>query len=142
MEREIIILNKLVKILLTKTECGINVLIAGGDFAHIGAVSIVDPQGEIFTKIFEGHKDHFVSEEWAEKLYEKFQVPVVVSAGIHYDNIDSTGIENVISEMKKALDLPENEEVVMMLDLGYGNQKEPLPNHHLKKELAETVKYL
>ena len=38
--------------------------------------------------------------------------------------------------------LPENEEVVMMLDLGYGNQKEPLPNHHLKKELAETVKYL
>ena len=47
-----------------------------------------------------------------------------------------------ISEMKKALDLPENEEVVMMLDLGYGNQKEPLPNHHLKKELAETVKYL
>ena len=45
-------------------------------------------------------------------------------------------------EMKKALNLPENEEVVMMLDLGYGNQKEPLPNHHLKKELAETVKYL
>ena len=45
-------------------------------------------------------------------------------------------------EMKKALDLPENEEVVMMLNLGYGNQKEPFPNHHLKKELAETVKYL
>ena len=104
MEKEIIILNKPVKILLTKTEWGINVLIAGGDFAHIGAVSIVDPQGEIFTKTFEGHKDHFVSEEWAEKLYEKFQVPVVVSAGIHYDNIDSTGIEDVISEMKKALD--------------------------------------
>ena len=68
MEREIIILNELVKILLTKTECGINVLIAGGDFAHIGAVSIVDLQGEIFTKTFEGHKDYFVSEEWAEKL--------------------------------------------------------------------------
>ena len=61
MEKEIIILNKLVKILLTKTECGINVLIAGGDFAHIGAVSIVDPQGEIFTKIFEGHKDHVMA---------------------------------------------------------------------------------
>lgn len=104
MEKEIIILNKLVKILLTKTECGINVLIAGGDFAHIGAVSIVDPQGEIFTKTFEGHKDHFVSEEWAGKLYKKFQVPVVVSVGIHYDNIDSTGIEDVISEMKKALE--------------------------------------
>lgn len=45
-------------------------------------------------------------------------------------------------EMKNALDLPKNEEVVMMLDLGYGKQKEPLPNHHLKKELEETVKYL
>ena len=45
-------------------------------------------------------------------------------------------------EMKKALDLPENEEVVMMLDLGYGKQREPLPNHHLRKELDETVKYL
>ena len=111
MEREIIILNKLVKILLTKTECGINVLIAGGDFAHIGAVSIVDPQGEIFTKTFEGHKDNFVSVEWAEKLYKKFYIPVVVSVGIHYDNIDYTGIENVISEMKKALD-----EVLKKLD--------------------------
>ena len=104
MEKEIIILNKPVKILFTKTECGIEVLITGGDFAHIGAVSIVDPQGEIFTKTFEGHKDHFVSEEWAGKLYKKFQVPVVVSVGIHYDNIDSTGIEDVISEMKKALE--------------------------------------
>ena len=47
-----------------------------------------------------------------------------------------------ISEMKKALDLPENEEVVMMLDLGYGKQSEPLPNHYLRKELDETVKYL
>ena len=44
MEKEIIILNKLVKILLTKTECGINVLIAGGDFAHIGANARVKRQ--------------------------------------------------------------------------------------------------
>ena len=45
MEKEIIILNKPVKILFTKTECGIEVLITGGDFAHIGAISIVDPKG-------------------------------------------------------------------------------------------------
>ena len=103
MEKEIIILNKPVKIIFTKTDCGIEVLITGGDLAHIGAVSIADPQGEIYTKTFAGHKDNFVSEEWAEKLYEKFQVPVVVSAGIHYDNIDSTGIETVVSELKKTL---------------------------------------
>ena len=62
MEKEIIILNKPVKILFTKTECGIEVLITGGDFAHIGAISIVDPKGEICTKTFEGHKDNFISE--------------------------------------------------------------------------------
>ena len=81
MEKEIIILNKLVKILLTKTECGINVLIAGGDFAHIGAVSIVDPQGEIFTKIFEGHKDHFVSEDRVgchKRLPDLLLIPIVL----------------------------------------------------------------
>ena len=90
MEKEIIILNKPVKILLTKTEWGINVLIAGGDFAHIGAVSIVDPQGEICTKTFEGHKDHFVSEEWAAivpccKGVTAQSDTFTESAGIKYD---------------------------------------------------------
>ena len=77
----------------------------------ISEQSVLLIQGEIFTKTFEGHKDNFVSVEWAEKLYKKFNIPVVVSVGIHYDNIDYTGIENVISEMKKALD-----EVLKKLD--------------------------
>ena len=66
----------------------------------------------------------------------------VVQSKEYLDKIDACTPCRNPQEMKKALDLPENEEVVMMLDLGYGNQKEPLPNHHLKKELAETVKYL
>ena len=59
------------------------------------------------------------------------------------EGIDSCWI-NFFDPQKVAqeLNLPENEEVVMMLDLGYGKQKEPLPNHHLRKELDETVKYL
>ena len=59
------------------------------------------------------------------------------------EEIDSCWI-NFFDPQKIAqeLNLPENEEVVMMLDLGYGKQREPLPNHHLRKELDETVKYL
>lgn len=59
------------------------------------------------------------------------------------EGIDSCWI-NFFDPQKIAqeLNLPENEEVVMMLDLGYGKQKEPLPNHYLRKELDETVKYL
>ena len=82
-----------------------------------------------------------------ENLYDTLSSFSNTKGGIIIFGIDEKNGQKVVGvdnpqEMKKALDLPENEEVVMMLDLGYGNQKEPLPNHHLKKELAETVKYL
>ena len=38
------------------------------------------------------------------------------------------------------LGLPENEEILMLLDLGYAAEGfEPLPNHFSRKPLAETV---
>lgn len=41
------------------------------------------------------------------------------------------------------LGLPENEEVVMFLDLGYRAQEgTPLPNHFKRKDLSETVSYI
>ena len=78
------------------------------------------------------------------ELMIKYSLEDIVREFNLFRSITNYSYSDIISflEMKKALDLPENEEVVMMLDLGYGNQKEPLPNHHLKKELAETVKYL
>ena len=42
----------------------------------------------------------------------------------------------------KALGLPENEEVLMILDLGYAAEGVgPLPNHASRKPLEETVVY-
>ncbi len=44
---------------------------------------------------------------------------------------------------KEALGLPENEEVLMFMDLGYAAEGAgPLPNHSSRKELSETVSYL
>ena len=41
------------------------------------------------------------------------------------------------------IDLPENEEILMLLDLGYAAEGAgPLPNHSSRKLLAETVSYL
>ena len=41
------------------------------------------------------------------------------------------------------LGLPENEEVLMLLDLGYAAEGAgPLPNHESRKPLADTVTYL
>lgn len=43
----------------------------------------------------------------------------------------------------KEFDLPENEEVLMILDLGYASKDtNPLPNHEQRKALSETVTYL
>ncbi len=46
-------------------------------------------------------------------------------------------------ELKISLGLPESEEILMLLDLGFAAEGAgPLPNHNSRKELSETVKYL
>ena len=46
-------------------------------------------------------------------------------------------------EVAGKLELPENEEVLMMLDLGYAAEDgKPLPNHASRKPLNDTVTYL
>ena len=46
-------------------------------------------------------------------------------------------------EAAKEFGLPEQEEVLMLLDLGYPTEDAgPLPNHSNRKELSETVSYL
>ena len=46
-------------------------------------------------------------------------------------------------KLAQALDLPENEEILMLLDLGYAAEGAgPLENHSSRKELSETVSYL
>lgn len=46
-------------------------------------------------------------------------------------------------KLHAALNLPENEEILMLLDLGYAAPGAgPLPNHTSRKPLAETVTYL
>ena len=46
-------------------------------------------------------------------------------------------------QLAKELNLPENEEILMMLDLGYAAEgTKPLPNHDSRKPLSETVSYL
>ncbi|MFV0636818.1 nitroreductase family protein [Mitsuokella sp.] len=46
-------------------------------------------------------------------------------------------------KLAKALGLPENESILMLLDLGYKAEGvKPLPNHAKRKPLSETVTYL
>lgn len=57
--------------------------------------------------------------------------------------VDSCWINRFDPEAaKKVLGLPEDEEVVLLMDLGYPSELgKPLPNHFSRKDLAETVEY-
>ena len=60
------------------------------------------------------------------------------------EGVDSCWINFFDPEkMAKALDLPENEEILMVLDLGYAAPGAgPLANHTNRKPLADTVTYI
>ena len=76
---------------------GLHVSVFGGTRTHIGAVSIVSPEGLVNTTQFPGHKDGVVSARWAEALSEAGVRPCVVEAGIHYDNLNRQEIDQVVS---------------------------------------------
>jgi len=80
-----------------KLDEGISVTLAGGDKAHIGAVSMVGLDGEMSSYTFPGHKETIISEKWAKEIYAKITETVLVSVGIHYDNISKADINKVLS---------------------------------------------
>ena len=60
------------------------------------------------------------------------------------EGVDSCWV-NFLDPEKTAeiLGLPENEEVLMLMDLGYAAEgTRPLPNHSNRKDLSETVTYM
>lgn len=82
---------------------GYQISVYGGTLPHIGAVSIVDPQGNISTQQFPAHKDSVISEEWAKVLHQRGYFPAVVVAGIHYDSLSRRGIEEVLKQTEELL---------------------------------------
>ena len=64
--------------------------------------------------------------------------------GVYNAGVDSCWLNNFNpEELKKELGLLEDEEILMLLDLGYASEKgKPLPNHSSRKELSETVEWI
>lgn len=80
----------------TVTNHGVQIGLFGGDKPHIGAVGVADPTGKITVTQFEGHKEGGLCQQWCETLFEAVNCPVVVSAGIHYDNASKEEILQVV----------------------------------------------
>ncbi|MGM9593048.1 MAG: hypothetical protein ACI3U8_01705 [Candidatus Onthomonas sp.] len=83
---------------------GIHVLVTGGCRTHVGAVSYAFPGEAVQTIQFPTHRDGTVSEQWAKALCEARQCPVVVSCGIHYDQVSRAEISQIVSAAGELLE--------------------------------------
>ncbi len=91
------------------------VAIWGGEKPHIGAVSaaqsrpsLKDPKTMSATAsviCFPAHKEDELAKAVSEVLAAVLDTRVVVTAGIHWDNISEDGIRKIISNSKILVDL-------------------------------------
>lgn len=91
------------------------VAISGGEKPHIGAVAAAQPRASlkdpkvtsatVSVFCYVGHKEDSLAKNAAEKLAASFNTRVVVTAGIHWDNLSEEGIEKVIQNSRMLVDL-------------------------------------
>jgi hypothetical protein len=84
-----------IEVLCSCLEQGIHVLITGGSFTHVGAVTIAEKE-KLDTLRRSGHFDHVISEQTAEKLSRDLALVVTVACGIHYDQVTKEDIEKIV----------------------------------------------
>lgn len=68
-----------------------------GGVSHLGGVTAAFGD-EWKTMVFPDHKEHFLTEPLAKTLAVKLGVHVVVSAGVHLDNITPEEIRRIVEE--------------------------------------------
>lgn len=87
------------------------VYIWGGEAPHIGAVAMAEPRpsladpsvtsssASVFTYL--GHKEDMLAKQTAETLSAALKAKVVVTAGIHWDNLEPSAIDTVVANSKQ-----------------------------------------
>jgi hypothetical protein len=91
------------------------VYIWGGEAPHIGAVamaqprpSLADPEKTSSTAsvfAYVGHKEDDLAKWAAEKISAAVEAKVVVTAGIHWDDLDKAGIKSVLANSEQLVQI-------------------------------------
>ena len=91
------------------------VAVWGGEKPHIGAVAVAQPRPSLKDQAltgatasvfcFLGHKEDEPAKAASEILAAALNTNVVVTAGIHWDNISEQGIQKVIRNVQILVDL-------------------------------------
>lgn len=66
-----------------------------GGVSHLGAVTAAF-DGKWETTVFPGHKEHFLTEPLAKTLASALDCRVVVTAGVHLENITAEEIREIV----------------------------------------------
>ncbi len=87
----------------------------GGERPHIGAVAVAQPRPSLKDPeaisssasvfCFLGHKEDELAKAASEVLAAALNTSVVVTAGIHWDNIEPEGIKKIIRNSEILVDL-------------------------------------
>jgi len=87
------------------------VSIYGGETPHIGAVAAAHPRPSLKDPAktsatasvicYTAHKEDELAKTTAEKLAAALDTRVVVTAGIHWDNLSETGIHQVVENCRQ-----------------------------------------
>ena len=87
------------------------VYIWGGEKPHIGAVAAAQPRPSLSEPdktsatasvlSYVGHKEDVVAKDTAEELAAALNTNVVVTAGIHWDDLPPDGIDDVVARCKQ-----------------------------------------
>ena len=96
---------------------GRDLLIAlwGGEKPHIGAVAVAQPRPSLKDPemtsatasviCYVGHKEDELAKASAEIIAAALNTRVVVTAGIHWDNLDQDGIEAILKNGKALVEM-------------------------------------
>ena len=86
------------------------VAIWGGEKPHIGAVAVAQPRPSLKDPhatsatasviCYVGHKEDELAKAASEILASALKTQVVVTAGIHWDNLDENGIQTIIKNSR------------------------------------------
>jgi len=91
------------------------VAVYGGEKPHIGAVAVAQPRpslrdasrisstASVFCRV--GHKEDDLAKATAEVLSATLNTAVVVTAGIHWDDLDEAGIQTVIQNSRLLVEM-------------------------------------
>jgi len=98
-------------------EIGQDLLVAvwGGDKPHIGAVAVAQPRPSLRDTdtisatasvfCFLGHKEDLIAKEASERIASALNTDVVLTAGVHWDDIDEAGIACVMENSRELVEM-------------------------------------